>query len=437
MSTNAPRRGWRETVEPGLYRIHRLVCPRSEDHKPGGRCRCPYSLKVPDAVAGTRMVTHPGPIADARAERRRLMAAGRPALARKPARTGDVATVRDLARTYLRAHDGALAASTLRAHDEAYRRSIDGPLGRLLLSDLTRSRVVAWLGEVARTHSRHGVWKAHTALRTFCRWAVEQGLMAENPAAGVRLPGAGDGEARTGAHRFLTLDQLRTLYAVLDLRTECMVRVSAECGLRRGEVVGLRWGDVDLSAGRITVARSVVQESGRGKGARRSTKPPKSGRVGVVAMPPSLAPRLADWYAESVVGKGAPADGYVFPGHSGGLMGIYSPNQVLGRACVRAGLVDDAGRPLVSWHGLRHTAATTMLGAGIPVTDVQAQCRHADPSITLRVYGHALGIDAQHAAAAVFDRPEKAQETGQQPTSETTAEVRDRVREVDHADPNA
>jgi integrase len=57
----------------------------------------------------------------------------------------------------------------------------------------------------------------------------------------------------------------------------------------------------------------------------------------------------------------------------------------------------------VSWHELRHTAASLMLAAGVPLPDVSAQLRHADPGITARISSHTLGQDRQHAAASVFD----------------------------------
>ena len=84
-------------------------------------------------------------------------------------------------------------------------------------------------------------------------------------------------------------------------------------------------------------------------------------------------------------------------------MGAYTRGRALGRACVRAGLVGAAGRPLVSWHGLRHTATPLMLASGAPLADVAARLRDADPRITAQGYSHMLGEDRQHAAAAVFD----------------------------------
>ena len=136
----------------------------------------------------------------------------------------------------------------------------------------------------------------------------------------------------------------------------------------------------------------------------RHVKPPKSRKVQVIAISPSLAGRMGDLYALTVIDAGANATGYVFPGRDGGPMDASTPSRMLARACVRAGLVNEAGAPLVSWHGLRHTAASLMLAAGVPLPDVSAQLRHADPGITARVYSHTLGQDRQHAAASVFDR---------------------------------
>jgi hypothetical protein len=49
---SAGRRGWRETVEPGIYRTHRLACESSKDKKTGRRCGCPFQVKVPGLAPG-------------------------------------------------------------------------------------------------------------------------------------------------------------------------------------------------------------------------------------------------------------------------------------------------------------------------------------------------------------------------------------------------
>ncbi len=183
-----------------------------------------------------------------------------------------------------------------------------------------------------------------------------------------------------------------------------MVRLSAEGGLRLGEVVGLRWGDLELAARRLTVARSVWQEPGHnGNPPTYIVKRPKVGKIAGVAISAGLAARLADLYAEHVVAGGSRADGYVFGRPDGRPMDHYAPGSILRRTLIRAGLIDSEGKPLVSWHGLRHTAASVMLASGVPLPDVSVQLRHADPGVTARVYSHSLGEERQLAAASVFD----------------------------------
>jgi len=82
--------------------------------------------------------------------------------------------------------------------------------------------------------------------------------------------------------------------------------------------------------------------------------------------------------------------------------------RTLERACARVGLVDEMGRALLSPHRLRHSAASVMLSAGVPLPVVSAQLTHASPRITAQVYSHMVGDDLDR-AAAVFDRHEQAE----------------------------
>jgi hypothetical protein len=83
-------------------------------------------------------------------------------------------------------------------------------------------------------------------------------------------------------------------------------------------------------------------------------------------------------------------------------MNAHSPNQALARVVHRAGLVDADGVPLVTPHGLRHTAASLMLAASVPLIVVSRQLGHANPNVTAQVYAHLL-CDAQlDEAAAAF-----------------------------------
>lgn len=140
-----PRRGWRERIEPGLYRGHLVNCPRTADRKPGGRCPCPYELHVPGVASGRfRSLAFRGTLAEARAERRRLLSEGRLApdfvIGTANGQTLDAFTA-----DYFRVKGHSLAANTIRNREDDYLRRIAPELGRLELTQLTRERVEVWL----------------------------------------------------------------------------------------------------------------------------------------------------------------------------------------------------------------------------------------------------------------------------------------------------
>jgi hypothetical protein len=114
------RRGWRERVEPGVYRSHRLACPSSRDRRAGRRCACALQVSVPGPSGGSTLVSlEPGAsLADARKEKRRRMG-GRPLPV-------DVhgplpRSVHELAVLYLRDREPLLAPATIRTIAEGYR----------------------------------------------------------------------------------------------------------------------------------------------------------------------------------------------------------------------------------------------------------------------------------------------------------------------------
>jgi integrase len=411
-----PRRGWRERVDGGLYRAHRVSCPRSADRRAGGRCGCPFELKAPGLAPGTsRTVTFHGSTREAKNEHARLKLAGRPA---PPPEHPERGTLDHLAGRVFRARASSWAANTLRNREDDYLKRISPALGGLPLGEIDRPRVEVWLADlVAVASSRRMVVQTVATLRVILGAALEWGLIAENPARRLRLPRP-DPSERPAVERVVGREALEALFAATGgLRTETMLRAAGEAGLRRGEVSGLCWEDVNLAARRLEVRRQVVQERLPEGGHRKVVTGPKAGRARRVALSSTCAARLAAWYAESVVAGGADARGYVWPGKDGGPMHDRSLARALERACTRAGLVANPERrkgeraiPLLSPHRLRHSCASVMLAERVPLTVVAAQLGHADPAITARVYAHLVDDRDLDLAAAAFE-PRRASET--------------------------
>ena len=187
--------------------------------------------------------------------------------------------------------------------------------------------------------------------------------------------------------RVLTPDQVdRMLAHTGSLRGETMLRTAVEAGLRKGEIIALRWPDVLLDEQRIVVRASVWQ----GRGGTRVLLTPKSGRARRVAISRELADAFAHYRADQVIQRGAPADDLVWPGRNGQPLGRKTPLQFLTRVLERAALVDDTGRPLASFHGLRHTAASIAFANGVPLIAISRQLGHASVAVTSTVYAHLI-----------------------------------------------
>ena len=187
-------------------------------------------------------------------------------------------------------------------------------------------------------------------------------------------------------------------------------------GLRRGELLGLRWPDVDLDAGTLRV-RGTRQRAEGGGVVVAEPKSAISRRS--VALGPDAVDVLRSWKARQTAERLAMGtrwqggdDGFVFTGELGGPLGTTVLARAWDRLLVAAGL---SHRP---FHALRHAATTLAMAAGVQPKVAARRLGHSSPSITLDRYSHSLDdlelraacdVEAVLRAAAV---PDVADETG-------------------------
>jgi len=180
--------------------------------------------------------------------------------------------------------------------------------------------------------------------------------------------------------------------------------VAVVAGLRRGELVGLRWIDVDLGGGAIRVAQQVVQ-----LGAQLHVGRPKT-RSGerLIAVDPATTALLAahreQQHGERIAwGAGWHETGHVFTYPDGRVLQPGYVTQKFRRDAQRAGL------PSIRFHGLRHTSASLALAAGVPMKVVSDRLGHSTTTITADLYSHvlpAVARDAADAIGALFEQRE-------------------------------
>jgi integrase len=196
----------------------------------------------------------------------------------------------------------------------------------------------------------------------------------------------------------LTIQQCRALLvAARDHRFEAAYVLALGLGLRRGEVLGLRWQDVDLDVARLVVRGALQRVPGEGI-LRVETKTARSVRV--VTLPGvcvgALRRRRVHQIQERfVAGRAWVESGYVLTS------GVGSPLD--GEAVTRAlhRLLADAGLPSLRFHDLRHGAATLLLSQGVAARVVMDVLGHSQISTTQNVYQHVMPSLVDEAAAAI------------------------------------
>jgi len=172
----------------------------------------------------------------------------------------------------------------------------------------------------------------------------------------------------------------------------------AGTGQRRGEVAGLCWAEVDLDAGTIAVERSTTQ-----LGNERVTTTPKNHERRTIAIDDHMVATLRAWKVKQAAERLAfgPAyadvEGLVFTWPDGRpLMPDYITKAFPKiQAAINAKLMaeESAPLPILVVHELRHTHATLLLRAGVPVHIVAKRLGHKDPSVTLNVYADVIPDD--------------------------------------------
>src|SRR5271168_189864 len=273
-------------------------------------------------------------------------------------------------------------------------------LGRIPLRHLRAEhldRLYATLLERGRCDGSGGldiktVHEVHIVIRRALRDAERRGSIVRNPAEIAHAPKrrpltSSEFRAWNAVQlgNFLNLAQSSTHFAALWL--------AANTGMRRGEVLGLRWGDIDLEEARLSVSRSLVsvayelhESRGKTRTARRTID--------------------LDERTLNVLGtiRSTDPDGEAYVScHKDG-----SPihPQVLSDAFKR--LVTQSRLPRIRLHDLRHTHATLLLKAGVPIKVVSERLGHSTSGFTMATYQHVLpGMQAEAARtfAALLERP--------------------------------
>src|SRR5919112_589988 len=279
---------------------------------------------------------------------------------------------------------GTVRISTFERHEQLVRAHLAPTIGGMKLEKLTPAHVRSLHREKLETGlSPATVRKIHSTLHKALSQAVADGLIPRN-AADVKAPRPVPDEMRplSEAEARTFLDAARGAGD----RFEALYVLAVTTGLRRGELLGLRWDDADLDRGTLRVGRALVRVGGRHVIGETKTR---RGRRRINLTPRTVAAlkahrkrqleqrvRLAGFYEDH---------GLIFSSEAGTPL---NPENLVKRSFKP--LLKKAGLPEIRFHDLRHTCATLLLGRAVHPKLVQELLGHATIAMTLDTYSHYL-----------------------------------------------
>ncbi len=292
---------------------------------------------------------------------------------------------------------GTVRISTFERHEQIIRAHLTPAFGRTKLKALTPAHVRSLHREKLDAGLAPAtVRKIHSTLHKALSQAVADGLIPRN-AADVKAPRPAPDEMRplSEAEARTFLDAAREAGD----RFEALYVLAITTGLRRGELLGLRWDDADLDRGTLRVGRALVREGGRHvvgetktrRGRRRVNLTPRT----VVALKAHRKKqleqrvRMVNLYQDH---------GLIFSSENGTPL---NPENLVKRSFKP--LLKSAGLPEIRFHDLRHTCATLLLDRAVHPKIVQELLGHATIAMTLDTYSHYLPSMGDQASGAMGD----------------------------------
>ncbi len=342
--------------------------------------------------------------------------------ARVAARRGEyvdrsVVTVDVYMRDWLEAHALEVKPKTLAGYAFNVERYVIPNIGRVRVQDL-RPATLSKLYRHLLNHGGHNgaplsartVEYVHAVIRKALNDAVyTDQLLATNPAIRAKRPKSltgvptWDGWASSQLRAFLAFAEGHRLFALF--------RLAAYSGARRGELLDVRWPDLDLdyTVPVMRIRRNAVQVDGV-----RIEGTPKGGRMRTITLDAGTVAALKAHQERQaadagIAGASWVAGNYVFRQQLGAALHPDTPSRLFhalqkryqaerDAEIMRLGETERPALPAIRFHDLRHVHATLLLRAGVPVHVVAARLGHADPAITLRIYAHVLADQAIEAA---------------------------------------
>lgn len=294
-----------------------------------------------------------------------------------------------VAKDWLELKRSGLKLRTHAEYERLLRVTILPTLGAKPISKISPRDLDRFYQSLYAENPKRDITHVHAVIRNVFAQCLKWGYVTANPALMATVP-----KYTPMKTQIASVDRLGAILEEAS-ENEMWVRLfafAALTGMRRGEICALRWTDIHDET--LVVARSLSKIGGQE--AEGPTKTHQVRKIYLDASAQKLLLAQFDYYIRSAKKAGVEpsSDGYIWFGFPTGLVSLYpdSLSSAFKRYAVRA------GAPELHFHSLRHFSATQLIAAGVDIRTVATRLGHADPSITLRVYAHALEQKDKEAA---------------------------------------
>lgn len=291
-----------------------------------------------------------------------------------------------------------LTDSTWRTYSQLTRSYIAPALGKIKLRELSPSIIQRYYSQmVSDGVGLRTVQKSHTVIHASLNAAMKLGMIGRNPDDATQPPKPVHKEMR-----FWNQEQVQHFLAFAkesNDRNHALYFIALVTGMRQGELLALKWQDVDLEKETLTVKLTLHRMPG---GGLRLQKPKTKTSIRTIRLGKESVQVLVDHKEliakeKYLAGELWQNQDYVFPSSIGSAMDASNLWKHFRQILKQSKL------PAIRFHDLRHTAASLMLNNGVDVLVASRRLGHAKASITLDVYGHLIP-SSQSGVADVLDR---------------------------------
>ena len=319
----------------------------------------------------------------------------------------DKITFADFCTQYLEIKKNSLSPQTYNFYSKVIEEELMPMFARLKMKDLRTYHLQQFIQYLANDKKRldghegkiaaSTVKRYATVLRSIVGMAYKLEYIEEDIGRSRRIEFP---KEETKEVEVFTLEEVENILNALESEPwhiRAVIEVALFTGCRRGEIVGLKWADIDFENQRISVKRSIYKLS---DGKAREKEPKSKTSIRTISIPERLCKTLTEYRLQqnrhiAYLGDGWKNLDYVFTEEDGYVMNPQTPTKQFDYFLKRHGIRH------LKFHGLRHTSATMLLANGCDIKTVSARLGHADITTT-NIYVHALE-STDRMAAQTFD----------------------------------